>query len=242
MPRIIEPELLDFLPPGNPEAQRSRLDLQRVNYLLNNSGILARQLHRHLPMLAGPQPCLRVVEIGAGDGTVMLSLARRLHRSGVSAHAVLIDRQPAVSKATHDAFTALGWTVELLVADVFDCFEQTISRADVVIANMVLHHFQDADLKSLFTQITRKTDLLIVCEPRRSRMGVMAPALLWLLGCCTVTRYDGPVSIRSGFRDQEISLLWPSSEDWQVDERAASPFIQRFTARRRVSPAAALSR
>ena len=34
MQRIVEPEILDTLPPGNPEAKRSRADLRFINRMM----------------------------------------------------------------------------------------------------------------------------------------------------------------------------------------------------------------
>ena len=44
MKRIIEPELLDTLPPDDPRAVRSRRDLRRVNAWMRNHAIMARAL------------------------------------------------------------------------------------------------------------------------------------------------------------------------------------------------------
>ena len=41
MKRIVQPELLDSLPPGDPRAMRSRRDLRRVNAWMRNHAIMA---------------------------------------------------------------------------------------------------------------------------------------------------------------------------------------------------------
>lgn len=72
MQRCIEPELLDHLPASDPGAIRSRRDLVRVNLLMGHAAIMARSL------LCGAGRPRVLIDIGAGDGTFMLRVARRL--------------------------------------------------------------------------------------------------------------------------------------------------------------------
>jgi tRNA G46 methylase TrmB len=74
MERCIQREWLDELPPEEPRAIQSRRDLKRINAWMGNARILAHEikfarLHQ--------RSALRVLELGAGDGTFMLRLARR---------------------------------------------------------------------------------------------------------------------------------------------------------------------
>ncbi len=235
MDRIVEPELLDMLPWNDPQALRSRADLRRVNVLMNNSKALARYLQAHLSQFGGPRPHLKIVEIGAGDGTVLLAVAKRLRCFGTTAEVLLIDNQPVFAEVTRAALAAIGWEVKLTVADVLTDLGPLFAHADVVISNMFLHQFQDHALRQMFAQISGKTDLVVAIEPRRSRPIMMAGSLLWLLGCSAVTRHDGAVSIRAGFRDREMSSLWPDTAAWKLDEGPANLFNHGFVARRKAS-------
>ena len=107
-----EEELLDVLPASDPRAQRSRRDLKRVNVLMGQRFFLRRNLQT---LFAANAPKC-IIEIGAGDGTLMLSLAHSLaaHWPGVSV--ALVDRQPIVSPATLAAFSQLGWRAECVTA------------------------------------------------------------------------------------------------------------------------------
>jgi hypothetical protein len=62
---------------------------------------------------------LRLVELGAGDGSLLLRVARRWSGLGVTAEVTLLDRQNLVSTETRRAFAALNWSVESVAADVF---------------------------------------------------------------------------------------------------------------------------
>ena len=71
--RVLVPERLDHLPPGCPSAIASRRDLRRINRFSAQSAIAARAFRRYLS-----RPPQRLLELGAGDGSGSLELARRL--------------------------------------------------------------------------------------------------------------------------------------------------------------------
>lgn len=229
MERVVEPELLDGLPPADPRAVGSRADLRRLNLLMGHAGILSRALRR--PLAEIPSRPLRVVELGAGDGTLLLRLARRLSAAGLTAQATLVDRQNLVSEETRRAFAALNWSVECVAADVFTWLEQPAPAADLMIANLFLHHFQEKKLATLLRLAAERTRVFIACEPRRSPGAPRACRWLWLLCCNAVTRHDAAVSVRAGFADRELSALWPAPGNWTLNERPAGLFSHCFIAK-----------
>ena len=105
IPRRIEPEWLDDLPPDNPRALRSRRDLRRINVLMANAAIIDRELRRSF-RAGSPRS---IAEIGAGDGTLMLRLAESLGAQWPGVRVVLLDQQDIVSRATCEQFGSLGW-------------------------------------------------------------------------------------------------------------------------------------
>src|SRR5664279_5157442 len=145
--RCLEPETLDHLAPDDPAAQRSRRDLRRVNRVMGARGILVRALSRARP--APPDRPLRVVELGCGDGLLMLDVARHWPGAGRAAHLTLLDRQPIVTAATLDAYRRAGWHAETLGADVLEWAADASASAhwDIAVANLFLHHFEGAALE-----------------------------------------------------------------------------------------------
>jgi hypothetical protein len=226
LPRRLEPEWLDHLPAEDPRAMRSRRDLTRVNRFMGNAGRMAAALVKHAP--AAPRT---IVDLGSGDGQFMLQVARRLAPRWSGVTVVLLDQQNIVSQATRAGFAALRWRAEPTSADVFDFLAQ-VRPADVVTANLFLHHFVDEQLTRLFAQVTRMAALMVACEPRRSKLVVEASRLLWLAGCNDVSVHDAVVSARAGFSGRELSALWPRDPQWQLQEHAVGLFSHRFVARR----------
>ena len=230
IPRTVEPEWLDILAPSDPEALRSRDDLRRVNQWMLQARIMARLL----ASCRGDQEPLRLVELGAGDGTFMLSVAARLARRWPAVRLTLVDQHDIVSAATLKGFDELGWYAEAEHADVFDFLRSNCAgSADIVAANLFLHHFGRDQLQRLLAGIAAMTNAFVACEPRRVRSALAASRLLGIIGCNAVSRHDAVTSVRAGFRDSELSQLWPDQQHWMLREGPAPPFTHSFCARRR---------
>ncbi len=227
LPRTIEPEWLDELAPGEPRALRSRRDLRRINALMMNSTIIARELRRAFP---GDPPC-RIAEIGAGDGTFMLRIAEQLAPYWPVLDVVLVDQQSLVSPETSERMCALGWRPQVRTAEVFRWLALAREPVfDVIVANLFLHHFNAPKLASLLSLISLRTRLLIACEPQRSGRALFGSHLLGVIGCNDVTRHDAVVSVRAGFSRRELSDLWPPGSGWVLRETAQGLFSHCFVA------------
>jgi hypothetical protein len=227
MKRRIDPELLDTLPPNDPRALRSRQDLRRVNWWMGNHASMANALIQNTDV-ALPR---HVLEIGAGDGHFLLTVARKLSSSWPGSKATLLDRLLNVSVETRSEFAALQWELATTTADVFD-WAPLPGGHSVIIANLFLHHFEDARLADLLQKIANGTRLFIALEPRRMSWPILGGLLLAFIGCNGVTRHDGTVSIRAGFSCRELSALWPDHHRWQLTEKRSGLFSHLFIARR----------
>ncbi len=232
MDRILKPELLDSLPSLDQRAVGSRADLRRLNFVMGHTGILARASRRQLSEISFRARPLRLVELGAGDGTFLLRLARRWAALGVKVEATLLDRQNIVAAETRRAFAALRWSVESVAKDVFDWLDQPFPAVDMVFANLFLHHFPEPDLAAMLRRAAARTNLFIACEPRRSPLGLAVARWLRLFGCNEVTRHDAVVSVRAGFAGRELSALWPADKQWRLSEQRAGLFSHCFIAKR----------
>ena len=229
LPRRVEPEWLDELPQTDPRAVWSRRDLKRINGWMLQGRIMTR-----LVVAAFEERTPRaLIELGAGDGTFMLTLARRLSSRWRKVKVTLVDRQSIVTERTRRAFHDLGWQAEVISADVFEFLQGAApGSADMVLANLFLHHFERDALARLLCDASRLAGAFAACEPWRAGSGLIGSRLLWAIGCNGVTRHDALVSVRAGFRGRELSELWPSNDDWRLQEGPALPFTHCFLAQR----------
>ena len=220
--RALTPELLDTLAADDPRAIRSRRDLVLINGIMRQQAIMARALSEC--------PCPRsIADLGGGDGRFALGVARRLAKVWPGVQVLIVDQQDIVTPETRSGFEALGWHCEVRRGDVFD----VLPAADIITANLFLHHFDDAALSGLLAAVAARTGSFVACEPRRSRLALVASHLVGLLGCNAVTRHDAVVSVEAGLAGHDLSRLWPQ-EGWRLAERAGFPFTHVFTARRDV--------
>jgi hypothetical protein len=182
---------------------------------------------------------MRILELGAGDASLLLRLARALPAwRGVAL--TVLDRHDVISEADRRAYERLGWNLTVECVNVVDWASGPgIQRFDLCLANLFLHHFDTELLRTLLSAVAAQTDAFIACEPRRSGFARFASRLVALLGANAITRHDAVVSVDAGFTDHELSALWPDARDeWRCTEYAAPPFTHCFTAiRRRVRDA-----
>ena len=224
--RQLEPEWLDELPASAPEAMHSRGDLRRLNGLMGNARLLirtAKELQVSAPRV--------LVELACGDGSLVGEL---LERTGWKPeHVVLLDRQPVVTEQTLVQLRSQAQEVKVVTADVFDWLAAVDTpRAELIMTNLFLHHFEDERLRRLLALIATKTEAFIACEPERSGFALLNSRLLGLIGCNRVTRHDAPISVKAGFQGEELSRLWPKDSPWMTNEQARGLFSHCFGARR----------
>ncbi len=229
MRRCVEPEWLDGLAQNDPRAFRSRRDLRFINAVMGNAAIVHNEINNGVCM----ESLKAIADIGAGDGAFMLRVAEARPAMRRAVQAYLVDRSPAVGHETLSRFDSIGWSVNTVESDVIDWLDQRLDCVlDVMIANLVLHHFDVDALARLFSLAASRTRLFVACEPARSGFALAGSRLLGLLGCNDVTRHDAVISVHAGFAGRELSALWPASGDWDLQEGGRGFFSHCFVARR----------
>jgi len=218
--RVVAVETLDHLAAGD-RAMGTR-------------DIVARGWHALLPSHRLTAP-LKVLELGAGDGRLLLGVARALKPAWPTVHLSLLDRQDIVSPPTLAAYAELGWTAKVIVADVLDWAapNETAPAWDLITTTLFLHHFQGAQLAAVLAAAGARSRRFFACEPRRTWLALAGSHLVGALGANAVTREDAVLSVRAGFRGHELTALWPGSTfSWQCHEHTAGLFSHCFSARR----------
>ena len=231
MIRTLQAELVDDLPAHHPAAIETRRDLRRINTLMGHAGIFVRALKKAFPK----QPPKRLLEIGAGDGEILLRVARRLAAHWRDMDVTFVDLQSLLTEKTKSDFAALHWKVRSVEGDILNLWaiDTAAEKTDAIQANLVLHHFTDAQLTSLLSSAAKRTDVFIAVEPRREGWSLFWANSLALIGCGPVACHDAPISVQAGFTGRELSALWPQDGTWLLTERRAGLFSHLFIARRK---------
>ena len=232
LPRRVEPELLDELGADDPRAQRSRDDLRRIHRAMATLSVLKRALD----CATSDSPPHTMVELGAGDGSLMLRLAQQRAARWPGVNVTLLDRLDLIAPRTLDALRNLGWAPSIVAMDVFDWLARPdATRGDVVFANLFIHHFSAEPLARLLAGIEQRCRVFFCCEPRRAALPLAGSHLIGLLGAGPVTRKDAVSSVHAGFRGHELSELWPNKSAWVLQESSAGLFSHGFLAIRKSS-------
>ncbi|WP_394757386.1 class I SAM-dependent methyltransferase [Rhodoferax sp.] len=241
MPRIVAAETLDGLAVDDPAAMRSRRDLRRVHHAMGTRSIVHRALRDAAAARRKTGP-LRVLELGAGDGSLMLGVARALAPAWPQVELTLLDAQALVDRATIKRYGELGWHVVAKVGDVLNWAasasdpllpDRATARWDLIVSNLFVHHFEGAQFAALLNAIAARTDRFFACEPRRAWLALAGSHLIGAIGVSAVTREDAVLSVHAGFRGNELTALWPTQTvDWQLREYSAGLFSHCFRAER----------
>ncbi len=200
--RKLTPEILDELPADHPDAVASRRDLRWINTVMGNHAWILDQLQRSAPGDTS------IVELGAGDGTLAHAWVRQNKNPAATWTAV----DMAESPTDWDALQNLYYVQQNLLDP-----PPANLKLDVVVANLILHHFTDSELAEIGRLWMQDAQWILVREPLRSR--AMMRFVLYPLGLNRVTRHDMRVSIEAGFRQNELPLALGLSEDWSVKTR-----------------------
>ena len=227
LPRRVEAELLDDLPAGDPRAQRSRDDLRRLHRAMGTLSIATRALDSASMNL----PPRNILELGAGDGSMMLRLAQRRAARWPGVKVTLLDRLDLVEAPILSGLKDAGWTADVVSMDVFEWLARpSIARWDIIFANLFMHHFSPDALDRLLLMIAARSRVFFCCEPRRSTLPLAASHLVGMLGAGPVTRTDAVLSVHAGFSGQELSARWPDRQAWRLREYRAGLFSHGFLA------------
>jgi SAM-dependent methyltransferase len=197
---------------------------------MRSVSILAQTVHR-LRLAAQPR---RILELGAGDGTLLLRFARAQRPPWRGVELMLLDRVDLLSEDTRMGYREVGWQVSLIRTDVLAWTAAARGpRYDLCCANLFLHHFDAAPLARLLSAVAAASDAFVACEPRRSGVAKWGSLLVGLLGANDVTREDAVKSVAAGFTGRELSAAWGRPDgDWAVEEFPAWPFTHCLAAAR----------
>jgi Methyltransferase domain len=227
-PRCVRPEVLDGLAPGDPKAQQSRRDLQRVHRAMRTVSALNHALSR-LRLAAQPKI---ILELGAGDGSLLLRLATAVRPRLTGVKLTLLDRQDIVNSGTVESYCRHGWEVTTVCEDALIWARQSAhQRYDLTVATLFLHHFKDSELRELLRGVVSQSRAFIAIEPRREMLAKVGSRLIGLLGTNAVTREDAVKSVDAGFTGGEITAAWPATDStWWTQEFRVLPFSHGFIA------------
>jgi len=179
--------------------------LQRINRISAIPSLLYRSIVRQCEWPAS-RP-LRVLDVGCGGGDVSVGLWRRAQRAGRPIHIGGCDISPKAIRMSQERAAEAGAEASYFQIDVLN---DPIPRDwDVVYCSLFLHHFDEAAGETLLANMGQAAgQLMLVNDLIRGRF---AYTLCWLgvrlLTRSPIVHVDGPLSVRAGFRTDEVLAM-----------------------------------
>jgi 2-polyprenyl-3-methyl-5-hydroxy-6-metoxy-1,4-benzoquinol methylase len=159
-------------------------DLTRTHRWLGNTAAIISALRRD------PLPVRRVLDIGCGDGGLLLQIRRKLN-----AEVFGVDLRPP-SQGLH--------TVPIVQAN---AVSEALPSADVAVAVCVAHHLSDPDCMQMIRNVGRYCRRFIILDLVRHRL----PLALFRLAVGPlihpVNAHDGCRSIRRSYTPRELEAM-----------------------------------
>lgn len=154
------------------------------------------------------QTSARIVDVGCGDGYLLLKLYELAKRDGFQLQLVGCDFSArALEAASERAATEYGTQLESCELDVLS--DRAIPEGDVVMASLFLHHFKVPEVTKILQKMHASArQLLLVEDLLRTPLGY---GLCWI-GVHALTRShvvhtDGLLSVRAGFLMDEMRRM-----------------------------------
>jgi phospholipid N-methyltransferase len=204
--RLIVPEMLDHAPPD--VARASLRDLERINRYLGGYLVLRQMFAR----LVTADESFSVLDVGAATGDMGAAIRRSFPKARVTSldYRTLHLTQAAEPKVAGDAFHLP--------------FRE--SSFDFVFSSLFLHHFTDervVDLFESFRGIARRAVLAIDLD-RGPLAYYFLPNTRWLFRWHAITINDGQISVRAGFKRNELVALAGRAGLNRADVRVHRPW------------------
>ena len=220
-PRDLQPEIMDQ--PGLEAVQHHQAlrGLARINWLSGSDGILWQSIRRLAEEKRGSP--LRVLDLGAGGGDVLVQLHRRARRAGLPITFAGADISlTAVEHARQNAQHA-DEAIDFFHLDALNA--PLPENYDVIMCSLFLHHLASDQAIDILRRMGRAANsMVLVNDLIRSRLGYL---LAWMgtrvLTTSNIVHFDGPQSVRAAFtmaearqlaqqaglHDATISWRWP---------------------------------
>ena len=161
-------------------------ELRMVHFWLGNTGAVLRMLRSAIRERADGEPVQRVLDIGCGQGALMLAIREQLGLDVVG-----FDLRPAPAETPVPILTGNAVT-------------DPLPRADVAVCLMLAHHLSEPELAAMIGNVARSCRRLILLDLVRHPLPLTLFRIFVAPFLCRINALDGQTSIRRAYTAAEM--------------------------------------
>ena len=210
--RIFELEIMDTEDLTTEALKSAYRDINRSNFLLGGY----RATYRSLLSLFQQQPSkeISLIDIGCGEGGMLRYLANKFRKRGyqIRLYGVDLNHQAIeLAKLNSENYPE----IEFYCGDILN-LEQKIPNSDFVISTLTMHHFPDHEILDFITRCGNFADKAVVINDlQRSKLAYYLFKIFSAIFIGSeIARNDGLISIRKGFRMNELTAFTKDLKDY----------------------------
>lgn len=200
--RSDEFEIMDDMTMEGRELRRTLDLLSSINHWLGGNSLTLDGVGEILKGHDKDKP-VRIVDLGCGNGDMLRHLQKYGEEMGYRFELLGVDANPASIAYAEELSSAVP-NVSFKSINIFSKEFEALEY-DIAVATLFMHHFSDAEITKLVSEIKQKSTIgVLINDLHRSEM---AYALFWVISLFfgnRVARNDGLVSIRKAFRREDL--------------------------------------
>ncbi|MHB8304223.1 MAG: methyltransferase domain-containing protein [Acidobacteriaceae bacterium] len=204
MQRVEQQELLDSDQWSQEEVASALRAIRRVNFLYGGNS-----MHKRLFRLASrrmPSKHIEILEVASGRADVLQAASRMLRKRGLSLDVSLLDRCAVHLPGPGDWDPTLP-KPRLLTGDALQ-IPMEDNSVDFVSSCLFLHHLSVEQTRAFFKEALRVARVaVLVNDVERQRINYALAHLQTLVDPSSISRHDGPASVRQAYTFDELGAL-----------------------------------
>lgn len=198
--RSTELELMDTPDLDKKELHGALTDINRCNLWLGGLAITGSAVHRLIR--SHSKKSYTILDVGCGDGFMLRQLSKQLKRKGVRCNLVGIDINTTIldiAKEESRDFSNITYrNADVLTSNDLEC--------DILICTLMLHHLEEEKIPVFLKRFAELAAIGVVINDleRSPAAHFLFKTFSFFFLSSPVAKNDGLVSIRRGFRKNEL--------------------------------------
>lgn len=182
-------EILDQINVPDAVLAQAYRELRMVHFWLGNTGSVLRMLKSAICERADREPVLRVLDIGCGQGALMVAIREQLGLDVMG-----FDLRPAPAETPVPILTGNAVT-------------DPLPRADVAVCVAMAHHLSEPELSAMIGNVARSCRRFILLDLVRHPLPLMLFQVFVTPFLGRINALDGQTSIRRAYTAAEMRRI-----------------------------------